>query len=371
MDTEHRIRAEAELAHYLERTALAVAAQQETPPPPLPADKWLAASALQKAIRRSETETAQRAAMTLLSAEKSALWRRLMLIASEEVGAGCLDTFATAAAICQNAVWRSKLAQPEQLVLQLVRLLSEAPKERSSEYLSMTALHHPTLAETRRAIRRLSANQRMEVIADLDQLLLTRAIAACFLIGHYGKPNTYTLRSTVQALFGYYRDAGLPPTLVSSAHLAMNRVRGPIACLIPMIWQEAERTGGMVITETDLPPAEPHNGIPLYALDMHTRLGKQAIIRFATECPEVRDYHAAHVPPEKWAEVACLAAYYTDGHLVRHRALWRDALPLEAFAIEAEMQSVGLPHAGAQALLAAMQANIPQLNFVRMVDIWD
>lgn len=356
---------EAELADYLERVALAIAARREPPPLPLPTDKWLAASALQKAIRRSETETAQRAAMTLLAVEKSALWRRLMLIASEEVGAGCLDTFVTAAAICQNAAWRSKLAQSEQLVLYLVRLLSESPKERSSEYLSLAALHHPTLAETRRAIHSLSANQRMTVIADINQPLLTRAIAACFLIGHYGRPNTYTLRSTVQALFGYYRDAGLPPILVSSAHLAMNRVRGPIACLVPMIWQEAERTGGMVITETDLPPAEHHNGIPLYALDMHTRLGKQAILRFATECAEVRDFLASHVPPEKQAEAACLAAYYTDGHLVRRRALWRDTIPLEVFAIQAEMQIVGLTNTGAQALLAVMQANAVLLDSAR------
>lgn len=369
MDIEHRIRAEGELAGYLRQAELAIAEKREPIPPPLPADKWLAASALQKAIRRSETHTAQRAAMTLLTVEKSAIWRRLVLIASEDVGIGSFDTFATTAAICQNAAWRSKLAQPEQLVLYLVRLLSEAPKERSSEYLSLTALHHPELAETRRTLRRLSANQRMAVIADLNQPLLTRAIAACFLVGHYGRPNTYSLHSTVQALFGYYRDIGLPPALVSSAHLAMNRVRGPVACLIPMIWQEAERTGGMVVTESDLPATGHHNGIPLYALDMHTRLGKQAITQFAAECVEVRDYLAAHIPPEKRVEVACLTAYYTDGHVVRRSADWRGSLALVVLGIKSDILKAAISSGKVSKLQELVSCNLNALEQARKKNI--
>src|ERR1017187_1172561 len=54
---------------------------------PLLADQWVIISLLQKSIRRGEVETAQRAAFTLFRQKGSAIWRRFMVIAFEDVGA--------------------------------------------------------------------------------------------------------------------------------------------------------------------------------------------------------------------------------------------------------------------------------------------
>jgi integrase len=50
---------------------------------------------LQKSIRRSETDIAQRAALTLFKLKGAAIWRRLMVIAFEDVGIGSLDVVTT------------------------------------------------------------------------------------------------------------------------------------------------------------------------------------------------------------------------------------------------------------------------------------
>jgi replication-associated recombination protein RarA len=55
---------------------------------PLPCDRWLAASALQKAIRRGDAPTAQRAARTLYRHDPRSAWRRLLVIAYEDIGIG-------------------------------------------------------------------------------------------------------------------------------------------------------------------------------------------------------------------------------------------------------------------------------------------
>src|SRR5262245_11819758 len=55
---------------------------------PLKCERWIASSVLQKAIRRADVELAYRAACTLLDVDRSAVWRRLILIAFEDVGAG-------------------------------------------------------------------------------------------------------------------------------------------------------------------------------------------------------------------------------------------------------------------------------------------
>jgi len=61
---------------------------------PLIADQWVTTSLLQKSIRRGEVKTAQRAAFTLFAQKGSAIWRRFMVIAFEDVGAASPDAVA-------------------------------------------------------------------------------------------------------------------------------------------------------------------------------------------------------------------------------------------------------------------------------------
>jgi replication-associated recombination protein RarA len=71
---------------------------------PLIADQWFTISLLQKSIRRGEVETAQRAAFTLFAQKGSAIWRRFMVIAFEDVGAASPDAVAMAVAAVRTPV---------------------------------------------------------------------------------------------------------------------------------------------------------------------------------------------------------------------------------------------------------------------------
>ncbi len=53
---------------------------------PMRCDRWIARSALQKAIRRGEVQIAQRALATLLEQDRYSIWRHLIVIASEDIG---------------------------------------------------------------------------------------------------------------------------------------------------------------------------------------------------------------------------------------------------------------------------------------------
>ena len=57
---------------------------------PLLCDRWVALSAMQKSIRRGDRLTAQRALRTLYQHDPSSTWRRLLIIACEDVGIGAL-----------------------------------------------------------------------------------------------------------------------------------------------------------------------------------------------------------------------------------------------------------------------------------------
>ena len=75
---------------------------------PLPCDRWLAASALQKAIRRGDALTAGRAVRTLYRYDPRSAWRRLLVIAYEDIGIGALDAVVTTTVRGANAKTRPR-----------------------------------------------------------------------------------------------------------------------------------------------------------------------------------------------------------------------------------------------------------------------
>jgi replication-associated recombination protein RarA len=109
---------------------------------PIAADPWVISSLLQKSIRRSETEIAQRAALTFFKLKGTAIWRRLMVIALEDVGIGNLDAVTTTVAVASDSAWRKSHGGDLKLAVFLVGLLAEAPKDRSADYLC-DAKDHP------------------------------------------------------------------------------------------------------------------------------------------------------------------------------------------------------------------------------------
>ncbi len=354
------------LTKYQLMLADMLASTEQQPVMPLAADKWIVSSALQKAIRRSAVETAQRAALTFYQMAGPDIWRRFLIIVSEDVGGASVETMALTAAICQDAAWRKHLGDPVRLVLWLAKLLAESPKDRSTDYLICAARDHHSLEPTRQLCARLSIPERLAIVSDISQPLPIRAVAAWYASGlEWDWRRPAVGRGDQTALMQTYLDLGVPEPLVAATRLAMIRAREPITCLAPLVWQEAERWGCTGVLDIQPPKTRYVNNIPLYALDRHTRLGKRAIEQFATECAEVRGCLETHVPANKRKEAAYTAAFYTDGHPVRRRFAWRDSLALEVFGIESDMSKSSIIDSRAYQVIRIFQSHLPELHGFR------
>jgi MgsA AAA+ ATPase C terminal len=141
---------------------------------PVTADRWIAKSILQKSIRRGDADTARRAAATLLQQDRSALWRRLVVIAFEDIGIGCIEAVIAAVAVT-DAKFRRQTGD-DQVLASLVALMCEAPKDRSSDYLAV-AVQHPRLASAARHLAMFSPAELMEQAFDPGLNLFTRSLA--------------------------------------------------------------------------------------------------------------------------------------------------------------------------------------------------
>jgi hypothetical protein len=90
---------------------------------------------------------------------------------------------------------------------------------------------------------------------------------------------------------------------------AAQKTREPITLMVPLVWLAATRHGHPAITESEVPVAKIVDDAPMYALDKHTRLGREAIRRFASENDEVRETLARYVPAARRNDAAYMAAF--------------------------------------------------------------
>jgi hypothetical protein len=328
---------------------------------PIVADPWIVSSLLQKSIRRGEIDIAQRAALGLFKHRGSAIWRRLIVIAFEDVGIGSVDTVALTVAAGSDAACRKACGGDPRVAVHLARVLADAPKDRSADYLA-EAKDHPVLASFALAMAKASIAARLSNVRDKALDLPHRAVAAWYASG-IGDGSAH--KGDLGELLAVFRDSEVPEDLVVATGVAAWRTREPIAVMVPLIWLGAGTSRHRSVWDCPVPPLATAGDVPLYALDMHTRLGREAIWRFAFENDGVRACLERFVPASRRRRAANVAAFYVDAAPVARRLIWDQSRSLETFGTERDLLLAGVPAEGIGPLLEAVRANLGHLNELR------
>jgi len=326
------------------------------------ADPWVVSSLLRKSIRRGETQIAQDAAFTFIKLNGAAIWRRLMVIAFEDVGVANIDAITAVAAAGSDAALRKSCGGNTHVAIHLAGLLAASPKDRSADYL-VGAKDHPTLTDFARTIRDASIEAILLAVRDKTLSLPSKTIAALFAVVPHG--DAVGGRAGLDRLPGTYRELGVPEDLLAATQIATVRTREPITLMLPLIWLAAQASRETSVCDCAVPSLVQMGDVPLYALDQHTRLGREAIWRFANEHPAVRWCLTHYVPERCWRGVAYVAAFYVDGAPVARRLMWDQSEALEALGIERDLVYAGMPAEGIEPLLGVMRANLNHLNEFR------
>jgi hypothetical protein len=333
------------------------------PPSPelIVADPWIVSSLLQKSIRRGEIEIAQRAALTLFKSRGSAIWRRFMVIAFEDIGIGSIDAMTMTVAAGSDAAFRKVCGGDLRVAILLTGVLAEAPKDRSADHLG-GAKDHPTLAGFVQAMANASIALLLSIVRDTALDLPHRAVATWFASG-VGVGDGIA-RGNLEKLLALFGDLGVPGDLVAATDVAAGRTREPITVMVPLIWLAAA-TSQQSVCDYPVPPLTKAGDVPLYALDEHTRLGREAIWRYACENDGVRTCLERFVPASRRRRAANVAAFYADAAPVARRLMWDQSRSLETFGIERDLLLAGVPAEGIGPLLEAVRANLGHLNELR------
>ena len=236
----------------------------------------------------------------------------LIAIAFEDVGPADLDVVLETVAVATLPKWRAVIGE-EAALRSIVSTLATAPKDRSADYLMWVAAEHPDQRETRAICGRASMTECLSMVGDLSRSLPDRAVAAWFCSGiNYPYQHRVGAGDLVGLADAYCR-LGAPPDLVAATVLAAKRTRQPYAVLVPLVWLEVQRGGPTAVADACVPSSGLVAGIPLYALDEHTRLGKRAINTLAQQSPSIRACLQQYVPRRRWIAAATTCRFLCRG----------------------------------------------------------
>lgn len=333
---------------------------------PLFGDPWIMSSLLQKAIRRADTALALRAAATLVQSRGRRIWRRLAIIAVEDIGIGDMPVISEVLSLARCGKGQSR-EHAFRLVAEAVEILSSATKDRSADYLICAAKGLHRWEQVRAGITRLSVPERIALSVG-DGPIGERAVSCWFASGVEWEGEHRFDASNLPGLLSAFRGRGVPDAIVAATEETIRLTRHPIAVMLPLLWHENTRSGNRVHRD-DLPPSAHADGLPLYALDFHTRLGRYAIGRFSRECRVLADHLAQHAPEFRHRTIVNIAAFYAEAAVTRDRLVWSRAREFEDLGLETDFSEAGFSAGLGRELVELVRNHLDHLNRIRCEEI--
>ena len=327
---------------------------------PMLGDRWLLASALQKSIRRGDIVRATQAAEALWNKDRQSLWRRLHITAMEDVGLGDADVMTITLTITAAHSWRRKIGD-RRAALYIARLLAGAVKSRIADHLFSQA----DKAKGYESLRNKLANTTDDLLADYaahpESPLVERALALWFLAGTKKYPSDrLPLRAgSPEYAAEVLNGLDVPCAMVEACKSVMSRTPWPLWMFMPLIYQEVQKQSDAQSIECPLLyPTLEVEGVPLYAMDMFTRVGQSSIRQFQKAVPFLRNFTVKQIG---------LGVFYAEGC---HVNLALQSAQINEFSFQGEIadaEGSGMDVPQYLALQDCLASALPILNEIRMV----
>ncbi len=325
-----------------------------TPQSPVPLSPWQAASLLQKAIRRGDVERTQQAVWSLLSTDPVRMWRRLGVIAFEDIGLANLPLVGQVLVALRGKTLRRSLGGEMRVAIGIATDLALSPKNRSADDLLCVLNSHPDIPHVARKFAGMSAQRLLYAVS--GDLSVTEASVAArkFAINCNSSPS-YVPTELLNSL-------GVGPSVEWLAQEGGKRTRTMLPLLVALL----SRANGLKQENPDdeFPEEIEIAGQPGWALDMFTREGKAAIRRLMAGSSEVARFARDTFPYAGRAQLLGEAVFRVESGLLRNR---QDGPLGQTLRSQMERECLGIDLGHAEKLLPLMKAAIPELNDCRRV----
>lgn len=318
-------------------------------------DTSLLSSAWQKAIRRSDRDIALRCAAELLRRDADYVWRRIRIIALEDVSVGHTELVATVLAVAGKRALQRALGEQRLLAL-LVSDLCAAPKSRTACDLAVLLPEH-VIDEPCPAL---------EVTPHFDRGLLYLQASAWRNTASYSAHEAgrwRTINHGNRRLRDRYLDQIEAPPAVRFIALRGSGTEG-LNVLLPLVHQ-LQTLKFEPVVEGSSPRSSWHRvgALSAYAFCMYSGPGTLAITEFLKQTEWGNRLRALGVRNLRKA-FGYLLFYVEGGYLSRQWEVKHGGL-IRAWSEEVALGRFGIAPERVETLKSEVQSDLPQLNAFR------
>ena len=329
-------------------------------------DKWVLSSNLQKSIRRGLAQVAIGTATRLLALDARYFWRRLLVIAYEDVG------FANVG-LCHDLLkfFRREAAHAQlgadRVAAYFVDTLCQSLKSRTLCDVIAMLEFNVRLGEYEKPWFGLSDDLLLDAICQQSELPITRIAALRHVCG-YIENSKGVYRSITPARPELMKEVcrrleltEMETTLFISGQSVSDSLNIPI----PLVAQLA-RGGGREYQAEQV--FEGEDGILFAAFDRHTRVGKKCFARFAQDVDAVRDFFQRQ--PSKLDPVAVIgvAVFIVEGSCLNCWVAFPQSDDLRRAFEQNFLEHAGVTEEACWELLTITRENLSKLNVIRALE---
>lgn len=323
---------------------------------PTPGDVWLLASAMQKAIRRGECDRATQAGYSLWLKDRRRFWHRLLIISMEDCGVGDVDVLVQVLTGIASTSWRRQLGDAA-AGMHLIRLLCCATKSRLCDSVFIQASMSPAYRAAREQYAQADDASLVSVIVDMNAPYVHRAIAIWLLAGtkRYPSDQMPPRVGDLDTALAALRLLSVPSALMTACANVARRLPYPLPLHMPLIWQEVQHHSTHVQHHV-IPAAAEVDGLPVYAADGFTRVGKACFRELQKAVPMLQPFTAQQLG---------LGAFYVDGGLVDCELTAPGLAAIQQAGEMADITSSGLSPSAYAELRQILRENMELLTHIR------
>lgn len=330
---------------------------------PQTTDRWVLASNLQKSIRRGLVPVAVGTASALLAVDPRYFWRRLLVIAYEDVGYGDISRCHDLLKTFRRAALHRDLG-PQRVAQFFTHELAAARKSRAlCDALAMLEFsirreqyEHQCFALT---ADQLLANACDVLLPVINRMAALRHICGygVFANGRYQtlNPPDRELMTRVCAAQGL---SEIETTLFRSGQNIAESLNTAIPIIGPMT-----RTGQQTV-QTVKHEFQGKHGLLYAALDRHTRVGKRCFARLAKEAAAVREFFTQHPALDPVAVIG-VGMFIVEGAALDRRMVFDGSEQLCKDFNHNFLEHAGVHKDEQPVLLELVRSTQEQLNYIR------
>jgi hypothetical protein len=330
-------------------------------------DIWLAKSTLQKAVRRGDIANALLATSVLLRLQPDGFWRRLAVIALEDIGIADLALVEECMILCSRRTARLYNGEEWHAASSLIQRMSGSIKCRDACDALVIADLHPRLSQLRSDAMEMDASDARRLLLDSDRTVGERLLAAWSLCGTKKFPaaNIGEKAGYLSELLEVLAQKGVHPKTLQVARLGGARTREGHPLSLPLIWLLSCR-GAANSHEQDLGTVGDIGGWPPYAFDMHTGLGRNALRIFASQCTSLERLVKGRLTPGDYLTFVGELVFRAEGEIVDRRLTYVGSEQVHREAEEAHLTHLGVDAELAREATAVLAENADFLHACRV-----